>query len=83
MIVITDEMIEKAGRNRKDLRMELAIALYSSEVFDLRKSAEIAGVSWIAMADEVKKRNVPAWDTITVEEFEVQWERIQKDFLNQ
>lgn len=82
MVVITDEMIQRAEGNNKDLRMELAIALYSSEVFDLRKSAEIAGVVWMEMATEIKKRNIPAWDVMTVEEFEEQWNRISKDFLN-
>lgn len=82
MLVITDAMFQEAERHNKDLKMELAIALYTSQVFDLRKSAELAGVSWIKMADEVKKRNLPAWDVMTVEEFEEQWKMIQKDFLS-
>ena len=78
MIVISDEMIKEAERHNKDLRMELAIALYSSEVFALRKAAEIAGVSWIAMADEVKKSNIPAWDVITEEDIQKELETIRQ-----
>ena len=78
MILITDEMIERAQQNNKNLRMELAIILYSSEVFHLRKAAEIAGVSWLDLTSEANKRNIPAWDSITEEDFERELETIRQ-----
>lgn len=83
MVLITDEMIAEAQRHHKDLRMELAVALYSSEVFPLRKAAEIAGVSWFDLADVSKERNIPAWDVLTLEEFEEQWESVRKSYFKQ
>lgn len=81
MVLITDEMIQEAQRHNKDLRMELALALYTSEVFDVRKSAEIAGVSWINMDEEIAKRGIEPWDVMTPEEFEEQWEQVRKTYF--
>lgn len=81
MVLITDEMIQEAERHNKNLRMELAIALYSSEVFHLRKAAEIAGVLWLDLTTEANKRKIPAWDSMTPEEFEEQWNRFRKSYF--
>lgn len=83
MVLITDEMIAEAQRHNKDLRMELAVALYSSEVFPLRKAAEIAGVSWLDLTDVANERGIPAWDVLTPEEFEEQWENIRKSYFKE
>ncbi len=72
MLIVTDEMMEQAARSHKNLRLEMALALYTSEVFTLRKAAEYAGVAWLQLAEEAKKRNAPAWDAITPEEFELE-----------
>lgn len=68
MVIVTDEMVEEAKRADKDLKMELAIALYSSHVFNLRKAAEYVGVSWLKLTDEANKRALPCWDSITPED---------------
>lgn len=82
MILITDEMIEKAARHDKDLRMELALTLYTSQVYDARKAAEIAGVSWIKVDEEISNRGIEVWDAMTPEEFENQWENFRKAYLS-
>ena len=83
MVLITDEMIAEAQRHNKDLRMELAIALYTSQVFDARKSAEIAGVLWMNLDDEIAKRGIEPWDVMTPEEFAEQYETFRKHYFKQ
>lgn len=80
MLIVTDEMVELAARAQKDLKMELAVALYTSEVFSLRKSAEYAGVPWLRLAEEAKKRDIPAWDSITPEDFQRQMANLKDSF---
>lgn len=70
MLVITDDMLKEAELHNKNLRLEMALALYSSEVFPLRKAAEYAGIIWFDVANEAKKRGIPAWDAITLEDLE-------------
>ena len=79
MIVVTDEMIAQASKADKDLKMEMAVALYASKVFDLRKAAEYAGVfPWMNLAAEVKMRCIEPWDAMTAEDFEQEWNDIQR-----
>lgn len=73
-------MIQAAERNNVDLRMELALALYTSKVFDVRKSAEIAGVLWRRMDEEIAKRGIEPRDVMTPEEFKEEWTRIKETF---
>ena len=80
MLIVTDEMVEQAALAQKDLKMELAVVLYASEVFPLRKAAEYAGVPWLRLAEEAKKRDIPAWDAMTPEEFQRQMADL-KDFF--
>jgi predicted HTH domain antitoxin len=78
MLLVTDTMIEEAKRHNKDLKLEMALALYSSEVFPLRKAAEYAGVSWLDVAEEAKKRDIPVWDSLTPEDMEEEFKTIQQ-----
>lgn len=78
MVLITDEMIKVAKYNNVDLRMELALILYNSQVYHLRKAAEIAGVPWIDLAAAANKKKIPAWDAITEEDWQEELETIRQ-----
>ncbi len=77
MIVIEDEALRQAGISEADMRLEIAILLYSKEVYSLRKSAEYAEVSWIAFGKLLKERGIETI-RITAEELAAQVEVLQQ-----
>jgi predicted HTH domain antitoxin len=58
-LVITDEEIKRTGLSEKELRLEIAVHLFETDIFTLGKAAEFCGLHKMEMQMELAKRKIP------------------------
>lgn len=58
MIVLDDSYIKATGYSEDDLKLEIAIMLFSGEKLTLRKAASLAGRHWLEFMKELDKREI-------------------------
>jgi predicted HTH domain antitoxin len=56
---IPDDLLEATGLSERDLRMELALALYSRGKLSLGKAAEVAEIHIADLMREMADREIP------------------------
>ena len=58
MIIFDDSYITATGYSEDDLKLEIAIMLFSGEKLTLRKAASLAGRHWLEFMKELDKREI-------------------------
>jgi predicted HTH domain antitoxin len=58
MIVIDDAYIKATGYTEVELKLEIAVMLFSKEKLSLRKAASLAGMHWINFMKELDRREI-------------------------
>lgn len=52
-LIISDELLKNANVSESEIRLDLAVLLYSKGVFSLGKASELAGIHKIQMQREL------------------------------
>lgn len=63
-VIITDEDIKKSGLNETQFKLELAVYLYSINIFTLGQAAGFTQTSQSEMMELLGSRKIPAHYTI-------------------
>lgn len=58
-LIISDDVLEAADLSERDLRIELALALYARGKLSLGKTAEVAEVPIADLMQEMAEREIP------------------------
>ena len=58
-VVITDELVEATGLSESELRLEIAVALFSSERLTLGQASRLAAIPQAAFMQELGARRIP------------------------
>lgn len=56
---IPDQMVQQTGSSEQEIRLSIAIALFSDGIFTLGQAAKFAGLHQIQMQRELAQRNIP------------------------
>jgi predicted HTH domain antitoxin len=58
MLIVEDTYIKATGYTEEELKLEIAIMLFSKEKLSLRKAAAMSGVHWLNFMKELDKREI-------------------------
>jgi len=58
IIEIPDSIIQLSEKEKKDLQMDIAFLLYDRELISLGKAAEMTGLNYLEIREELKKRGM-------------------------
>lgn len=58
-VEIPDLVLLKSGFSEQDLRLRIAIALFSDDIFTLGQAAKFCGLHQIELQRELAKRKIP------------------------